>query len=84
MTAPDAIALLRGGDILIKTMLDGAVEWRFSRSLLVCPTDVVGLLERGGPLLEPAGGRLVPLQDGLLPGRPWLSQTWAWAEGGLQ
>lgn len=80
----EALQLLRAGDVLIRTHLDSQVEWRFARDRRVCPPGHVDTLQLGGPLLERETGRLVPQQDCLLADKPWLSQTWAWAEGGVQ
>lgn len=81
----EALHLLKGGDVLFSEHLpEGAVRWRFYSAAIDCDLDLVRCLKRGGPVLEPSGGRLIGLQDQLFPGAMSASQTWAWVEGGVQ
>ncbi len=80
----EAIGLLVSGDLLYRTLLPGGEHWTFARCCRPCPAPVVLLLRCGGPLLEPYGGKLVALADGLFPELgSSLSQSFAWAAGGV-
>lgn len=71
---------------VIVTFLDDRREHRFERALREIAPDVVTRLKEGGYPAEPAGGRLVPVDDSLLgklvPNGARLAQTWVWRPDG--
>ena len=72
----EVLSFLRAGDTVAHCHVTG---WRLVKANVRVSSDAIGVLKGGGYMLEPFGGILAPLGDGLLPS-PLMSQTWAWAE----
>lgn len=72
----EVLALLRAGDRLTRY---GQARWVLAQAGVEVSDEAACILRGGGYVLEPFGGRLAPLGDGLLPGGA-MSQTYAWAE----
>ena len=82
--ANEIIGRLRGGDLLFKTLRQGREPlWGLVRSGFPIERRAAEWLTSGLLVESYDGGRAIPQHDGLLMGGD-VSQTWAWAEGGIQ